>query len=528
MAMNLGQLWDRLAGEREVAGTGVAGRTTGLGRQEFLDAADELAQLSLTSLRPRGDRIDAQPYSALPAQAVRGLAAQVTHTLFPGQVDWYDYVLSAEITDRLEEIGGEEEVATRSEINRLLGLRQEKVKAFVAARQIEAKVSSIMRRIIVEGNVGVQVLKDRLRVHPLRTIVAKRHNGELSFWVIKEEMRTTGVDEAHQSATDNKVYLYTLVDKLNKQVWQQVGEDGSNPAVNMAGKDGGDVRQYILPVAEIPDIDDYAYGFAWHFKGLFNEVDNLSASLGEASANAAWSVLLVSALANVTPKEIKQQWRSGAAVVGNQEHFKWLTSGVKLSDWGFVGAILNDLRSDIRRIFLMDDGELVKDVTATAVLRRAEKIESQTSDLMTALEATMQRPLVEAVEVAMGLEPIEVAGIDGPVQVAITTGSSAIQQDVRSMRALQKIEIVKKIDPNMAVDGVAALEEISRGDGFNYAKVVNRFDQPIEPGQNGQPPPGAPVPGPTAQQTPGGPQPQLEPPAEAARTEQDRPVAAPG
>ena len=367
-----------------------------------------------------------------------------------------------------------------------------------------------MRRILVEGQVGLQVLSNRIRVHPLRSLAVKRHSGELIYWIIKEEKRLT----------------FKEMDPIAKEVWQQIDDETSKKVE--ASVDGGDVRQYVLATAEFPDIEDYVYGFAWHFKGLLNEIDNMAASLGEATANAAWAILLVDPLANVTAEEIKNQWISGSAAIGRADQFKWLNSGIKLNDFAFIAAYLQDLRDMGRDIFLDEEPQAEPDVTATAILRRAERLDKQTSDLLVSLETSLQKPLVEAVEAALRLDPITVDEF-GPVQIAVTTGSSAIQQDMRAMRGLQKISLIKELDPMLTVDGVAALEELGRGDGFNYKRVVSRItpqdlaDAEAEAaGATGEEPEG------TVAATPGGPQPKLNGEAETVRREGQRipPVAA--
>lgn len=515
---NLKRTWEQLAAETEAGGSGT-------GHREFLDGAQEVADISLPALRPNGEAITTQPYSSLPGKAVRGLASRLTRTLFPATTEWYDYVLTAEIDSAIGQLEGEVEIEVRAQVKDLFAQRRSLVTKFIAHRKVKAKITSLIRRLLVEGQVGMQVLKDRVRTFPLRSIVVKRHSGDLLYWIIKEARLQTARDLDNEELGPDS-FVYTMVDVFNKEVTQQVN-DGTPE--DMSGNDGGDVRQYLLPVGEFPENEDYVYGFAWHFKGLLNEIDNLAASLGEATANASWAVLLVAAIAGVTPEEIRNQWRTGHVVIANIEHFNWLTSGVKLSDWQFIGAVLNDLRKDLREIFLDEEPQLTPDVTATAVLRRIERIDAQTADLLVALETTLQHPLVVATEVAIGLEPIQLASGDDPIQIEITTGTSALQQDMRSMRALQKLGLAKELDPNLGIDGGKLLEEIGRGDGFNYKRVIARVDQRQLVLQNGQPGEGAnPVgalPG-TSRSTEGGPQPTLEPGAEEARQDQRIPPAA--
>lgn len=515
---DLRQIYDQLAGEQDVTANKASAGGVGEGRQHFVDAAQEVADISLPALRPDGTQIEVQPYSSLPGKAIRGLASRLAKTLFPASTPWYDYILTAGVDARINLLDDKAQADVRAELKDLFAERRDLVFKFMAHRQVKAKITSLIRRLLVEGQVGMQVLKNKVRTFPLRQIAVKRHSGDLTFWIIKELRMATAKDFDRHGASPES-FIYTLVDVHNKEVSQQIDNEAPE---SMGGKDGGDVRQYLLPVGEFPEHEDYVHGFAWHFKGLLNEVDNLAASLGEATANAAWAVLLINQVAGVTAEEVQRQWRTGHAAIANAEHFQWLTSGVKLSDWQFVGAVLNDLRGDLREIFLDEEPSLQPDVTATAILRRIERIDAQTADLSTALETTLQVPLVTAIEVAQGLGAIEVEAVEEPIQIAITTGSSALQQDMRSMRALQKIDLVKKIDPSVAVDGLALLNEISRGDGFNYDKVAFRLDPAAQGQQNGQ---AAPIPA-GGRSDAGGPQPELEQGAQDAREIQRPPPAA--
>jgi hypothetical protein len=516
---NIKQLYERSAGEPALETVTPYEN----GRQEFLDAAHEVAELTLPDLRPLGRPIDNLPYSSLPGKFVRGLASTLVRTLFPATTEWYEYQYGTDVQRQIDSLDDELSAAATAELDGLLDDRRTYVKNFIMQRQVIARLARLLRRILVEGQVGLQVLKDRIRVHPLRTLAIKRHSGELIYWIIKEQKRITFKDMTPGGDHENK-FLYTLIDPINGEVWQQTDDEA--PTKIAKGTDGGDVRQYVLATSEFADTEDYVYGFAWHFKGLLSEIDNMAASLGEATANAAWAILLVDPLANVTAEEIKNQWVSGSAAIARADQFKWLTSGVKLNDFGFIASYLNDLRRDGRDIFLDEEPQAEPDVTATAVLRRAERIDQQTSDLLVSLETSLQKPLVEAVEAALKLAPITVDKVNGPIQIVVTTGSSAIQQDMRAMRGLQKIGMAKELDPLLVVDGMAALAEIGRGDGFNYGNVVTRVDpqamaeaeaeMAAEEGATDGGTPG------TVQESPGGPQPQLDPNAEATRRESQR------
>ncbi len=521
MPTNIKALYERSAGQPALdTSTPYEG-----GRQEYLDGAQEVAELTLPDLRPLGRPIDNLPYSSLPGKFVRGLASTLVRTLFPATTEWYEYQYGTEVQRELDSLDDKTKATVTAELDGLLDDRRTYVKNFIMQRQVIARLARLLRRILVEGQVGLQVLADRIRVHPLRTLAIKRHSGELIYWIIKEQKRITFKEMSPEGGHERQ-FLYTLIDPIAGEVWQQTDDD--KPEKIAKGVDGGDARQYVLATSEFADTEDYVYGFAWHFKGLLSEIDNMAASLGEATANAAWAILLVDPLANVTTEEIKNQWVSGSAAIARSDHFNWLNSGVKLADFQFIASYLNDLRADGRDIFLDEEPQAVPDVTATATLRRAERLDMQTSDLSVSLETSLQKPLVEAVEAALKLDPITINDVTGPIQIVVTTGSSAIQQDMRSMRGLQKIEMVKGLDDLLIVDGVKALEEIGRGDGFNYGNVVSRVDPAAmaeaeeearlaEEGGGG-----------TAEPSPGGPQPQLDPRADNVRREGQRipPVAA--
>ena len=514
--MKLQDLYERLTNET-AAGSETDEGQPAEGRKKFLDRAEEIAKLTIPSIEPRGRSLTDVAYSHDGAQAIRGLSSSIRRVLMPPNRGWFRLQLTAEVEQEIQKAvsgaGGDAE-AQLAQIN--LTIRdamvegEKTINSFLHRRKVKSRIARAITRNLIEGFNVIRVLTDQVNIFPLRLIVGYRQHGELKFYVLKEEV---AMDVKSFDKNDGVPgHIYTLVDVVNKEVWQSVN-DGE--AKQMDPKvDGGDHRQYIAFNSEMPDTENYPESFGYTFLTLFNEIDALVVDLGEAAANAAWAVLGIRPESPLSPSEVSE-WKSGEARRFGAEEIGWLSSATKLTDFGIVNNRLEKLQEERRRVF----GAGVRDrapgdVTATQILQEVEELDEQTADLLVNYDETLLVPLATAVAVVEGILPIEIPNIESPIEAIVTTGNSALQRQISIMRMLQAMPLIQGLDP-VLFNRRKTFELTAEIEGFDeYTDDVLQAEAPTEPIDPTDETSLAEQEGPSVagsiKQTAGGPQPELQ------------------
>jgi hypothetical protein len=518
--MKLQDLYQRLTNETGITegADGSDEPRASQGRKKFLDRAEEIAKLTIPSIEPRGLPLTDVAYSHDGAQAIRGLSSSIRRVLMPPNRTWFKRQLTTKVQQEVERAvaGARGDVeAQLAQINLLIRNEmvqgEKQINAYLHRRKVKARIARAITRNLIEGFNVIRVLTDQINVFPLRLITAYRQHGELKFYILKEEKPI----DVRSFGDDSKVVpgsIYTLIDVVNKEVWQSQNDGQAEKVDPMV--DGGDWRQYVAFNSEMPDTEHYPDSFGYTFLTLFNEIDALVMDLGEAAANAAWAVLGISPESSLTTTEVTK-WRSGQVYKFSPEQLAWLSSATKLTDFGIVNKRLETLQAERRKVFGAGVRERSPgDVTATQILQEVEELDEQTADLLVNYDETLLVPLATAVGVVERIDTIEIPGIGSPIETIVTTGNSALQRQISIMRMLQAMNIIQGLAPDL-FNRRATFKLTAEIEGFDeYVDDVLQAEVPPEPIEPTDETSRAEQPAPevagSIKQTAGGPQPQVQ------------------
>jgi len=457
-------------------------------RQEALDNADAIARLTLPTLAPKGQIIEERPYTNIGTQAVRSLSSSITKALFPSGAKAFRLDLPPAGWDWVKQKGGDELVAA---VRAKLDDREAAITNSLNLKTARSRFAASINRNLVEGTTAFINKFDRIDVYPLRSLCVEREAGFARILILDEEdTPDPAVEEAEQDSLKSpsgknekgEKHAYTMVNFETGEVWRQEGNQRVARRI-----DGGDakpgsrkkvdpatllnVRQFICAVGEIPDVGDYPCGYAYNYYRQIAIIDNLDASLGEASTIAAWNLLRLKpgSAAARNPTDMKNK-KSGDTWVGEKDDAEWLACTNKLGDFGFLAQLRPILASEIEVSFAMRLGARSSDGTvrsATEIIQLIEDLNTQTQDLLTSIEQTLLQPLIESEmflqEQISPLFPDLPADVtEQLVKVVVVTGANALDEERQEkVLILQMLPAIKALDPFFMVDGEVAAKALT-------------------------------------------------------------------
>lgn len=422
-------------------------------RDRFLDAADRLSKLTLPTLFPKGDMGGDQepfePYTHRGTQAIRSLASQMIKIQMPNGVQWGRVDLPPQQWGVLRNTKPESEASVQKAMQEW----SDHALTSLSQKRARSRAAAAIRRNLVEGNTLLVNSKEDIRIFPLRSFVCSRDAGELRWLILQETIEPDPfAGEAKKNMERYTLVRYPVSDRQTGKitedggVWQQI-DDG-----HMSEADY-DYRQYIVIVPEIPEFDDYAYGYAYHYLRLISQLDHIERSLGEAIFIAAYNrpgIREGSTAALNYSKFVKG--KSGEPWIGHEDDFFWITSDTKIGEWSFIASIESILKDELASTFAMGikDRPVGSDTSATEILQIVDELNTQTADLLTAMEETFQKPLFESEVVLLERDggSLIPEGLSNIGRVVVTTGTSELARQQSLMRfSTQFLPAMQALDP---------------------------------------------------------------------------------
>ncbi len=496
------------------------------GRDTYLDYAEDVAQLTMPWLKPKGEKIEEQPWTSQGTSSVRNLSSQTLKLMMPAGVQWARIDLPVFVWSLLHERAekGDSSV-TEENITRLentLRQRTQEIHESLKQKNVRSRLGMALTRNLVEGTTVGHNTSRGMRIFPLRSLVCRRDEfGNVELIVLKqerqplpEEMQTEG---SRKSGTQ---FSYTLVDFVKDEVWQQdpPASPGGEPVI---AKTKEPTDRYIVIVGELPDVDDYPVGYFYNFIRLIASINHAEASLADAMALASWNPLGIkegSALADDTDQITKR--KTGEPVIMQEgDAFPAIQNQAKLGEWSFIGAILEHDKAELAAIAAkgIKDRAMSPNTSATAVIQMIDELNSQTQDLLSALEETFQRPLFQSemsiLEQTTPMFDDETNELLGKhIKITVVTGINALEkQRTFTQFVTVAIPFAQQIDPSVGADGIAILDRMAETMLMDVEGIYFRIKQdppdptkPVATGDKGIPKQNVP--------TRGGPQgPQTQP-----------------
>lgn len=332
------------------------------------------------------------------------------------------------------------------------------------------KLYTVMRHLIIAGNVQLCLEKDSMRVIALRNFCVKRDStGRVHSNIIKECVKFDELDPAAQKALGNKYTADTKVDHYKWITW-----DYENQRYNMtqwvnadqlptefSGRWTEEDCPYVVLTWDLADDSDYATGLVEEYLG---DLEALSA-LSEAIVNAAILGTEFRWLVNpsgVTQAEDLAASKNGDALPGKPEDIA-PTSGGNAQSLQTAIEVASIYTKRLSLAFMMSS-QLTRDaerVTAEEIRQNAIELDTTFGGTYSTLAQTMQgkiaRWLLKASDnpiTGTDLKIIIITGLDALSRNGDLDNLRAAFQDLAQLSAVPpQLQSRMKYDPLVAFVG---------------------------------------------------------------------------
>lgn len=479
-------------------------------RDRILGFAEETAALVNPTLSPKGIVSSDRPDTSAGIQAHRTLRSSLVKTILPPGFKSFEIGFKPKVAALVEPAIQGGKAAIRAKFME----REREVYDALESKMVRPRVGGCIGRLTVESTSVVINYFDRLKVIPMRSFVVDRVDGEVRCVIICEaripdpldppaeaddlNARQPGdvdapVNPAEQK-NDEKLKVYTLVHFKKKQVWRQVGDDQPMRVDTLKPSDPEFLshRMVIVAVGEVPDVDPYPIPYFYNFLRLIKHLNHVDGSLLDAMTASAMNLLRISKNSDLAdnPDSVSKK-KPGEPIVADENEVGWVKNDTKMRDWQFAASMRAQLMQELRNLTAssLGDSQFGKDTSATAVLEIINQLSDQVAELMSALEETLHRPLIESEYYLQELErpmfpELAVAASKenksfdslSIVKVDVKTGVAAIERQRSILKFItQGLGAIKNLDPQFMVDGVECADSLREsmliGDRQLYRKA---------------------------------------------------------
>lgn len=439
-------------------------------RDDFIDKAVDVAELTMPWLKPAGSDIEEQPWTSQGTSSVRNLSSTSMKIMMPSGVQWGRLDFPIFVWDELEVMATDETnekvtVATIEALKRTLKARSQEIILSLGQKNVRSRLGMAVTRNLVEGSTAVHNTVDGVRIFPLRSFVCRRDQfGDVEFLVLKHVTRVAPEDIKKKGDAAGHRLQYTFIDFVKDEVWFQDGNDDDAPVTKMDEPSD----RYMVIVSELPDVDNYPVGYFYNFIRLIASINHAESGLADAMSLASWNPLGIregSALATDTD-QITTKKTGDAVIMQEGDAFPAIVNQMKLGEWAFVGQVLEQDKAELAAISAkgIKDRALPGATSATAVIQMIDELSSQSADLLGAYEESFQRPLFASehsiLEEHAPMFDDETQALLGKfLKVTVITGINALEkQRSFALFITQDLPLVMQLDPTVAVDGIAILD----------------------------------------------------------------------
>ncbi len=484
-------------------------------RASFIDFAVEAAKMTLPQLQPRGQILRERPYTSEGTSAVRSLGSATMKITMPPGVQWAKLDLPTWAWNKLIQLAQAGEIPPEKvvELKDRLDQRTQDIMRSLEQKNTRSRMAAAMLRNLVEGSTCINVTPLGLRIFPLRSHVVQRDEFGMVKLLACVEVADADLARSSDKNFEVTTKIWTLIDFERDEVWRQVGE-GHDAIPFLVEEESS--SQWIVFVSEIPDVDHYPTSFVWNYLRLIKQLDHEEQSLGEAMADAAWTPVGIKEGSTLSddPKQVLNT-KTGEPIIMQEGDIFYPEKRGKLNDWAFVAKMRQDDKQEIAALFAkgIKDRPIQGDTSATAVIQMIDELNSQTQDLLSAYEDTLQRPLIMAEnEILERRDPLfgpEETVLRSLLKVTVTTGVNALDKQRQLMRfAIQVLPQLQAMDQTFQVHAMEIADRFSESLLLNTEGMYSQMQLPA--GGGAGPPgltPGAGLPREETIMTRGGPQP---------------------
>lgn len=466
--LTAGQCWQALDGER----------------QAMLLRFERYAALTIPKIcYPQNftpDHTDDQhDYQSLGASCVNHLTNKVMLSTFAPSRPFFRAEAGDSVQADLAAAG-----MTETDIVSALGQIERQAVKELDSRQQRPKLYTLVRHLIVVGNVLMVLEKDSIRAMGIRTFCVKRNAvGVVQELIIRECVKFDELEENAKAACggiyqdDAKVEHYRWIKLVGTDyVMTQWVKDHQLPAEEFNGKWPMAKCPYRVLTWDLADESNYGTGLVEEYSGDIEALSILSESVvngGVLAAELRWMLKPQ----GMTSAEDWANSRNGSVMPGNPDDATAVQGGNPQA-LREVSAILERYERRIAMGFLMNSA-VTRDaerVTAEEIRMTAQELETAFGGVYSGLAASLQLPiahwLMAAIKVPKNLD----------LKISVVTGLEALSRngDLERLRmALRDLAEITALPPEMQlrIKFKPIADYIGNGYGVNLSDFIKNDEE---------------------------------------------------
>ncbi len=427
-------------------------------RDPFLERARTNAQLTIPSLLPpegyNGSTKLHQPELGLGARCVTHLSSKVMAAMLPPGGSVFRLSVPPEILLRngLDSLDADTE--------RGLSLTEKLIHSEIERRQWRQIFSLVLEMLIVTGNVLLMIQRgNTLRAFRLdQYVVVRAPDGSLLELLIEEKVATETLPPrarpllAQMSRPDDHTTVYTHIRRSDKH-WDVYQEIARQTVPGSAGQYALDALPY-LPLRWTELIgEDYGRSKCDDHEPDLRFANGLAKAVADGAALAARNVVLQrpNAAGGINLRRKLAAARNGEVLTGNPEDITYLQFG-NAPGMQFAAAQLDQVKREIAEAFLLNSAvrRNAERVTAYEVREMIGELEGTLGGIYARLAGELMYPLIRRLMVHMRADGAMPDLPEGLLDLTVLVGIEALGREAEVQRALQALQVVQQMPPEVA------------------------------------------------------------------------------
>lgn len=408
-------------------------------KQPLLTRCERYAQLTITKIcLPDGyvpeSTDESHDYQSIGAQAVNHLTNRGMLALFAPSRPFFRLQLGKKTLADLAEAG-----TTQDDLAPVLAMTEREAVKLLDSLGQRPKLYTLLRHLIVVGNVLMVLNEKDIRVMGLRYFCVKRDSlGRVHTLIIKECVKFDELEQPvkdalpHRYQDDTEVSHYKLIRRLsNGDYTMSQWVDSHRLPNQFDGKWPEDKLPYRVLTWDLADESDYGTGLVEEYSGDLEALSVLSGSVVDGAVLGCELRYLINPSGPTDADDFAKSV-SGDAIAGKKEDIDTV-QGTTSSAIQVADAVLQRYEKRVSMGFLMQSG-VTRDaerVTAEEIRLTAQQLETSFGGVYSTLALSIQLPIANWL---LAANDTSVAGTD--MQVSIVTGLDALSRngDLENLR----------------------------------------------------------------------------------------------
>lgn len=377
-------------------------------RQQFLDRARANSKSTIPYLMP-SEKIEGaafeRNYQAVGASAVETLASKIALALMPPNEPFFRIFLSEEDKNLLSS-GGDPEVEKSTE-EELLASVEKAIMAEVESSGIRGAINTILRHLIVCGNVAALIQEDsKMRVYLLDEYVVRRDGeGRIIEMVIKETVSPVMISDEildeielkfesqkkKVESDDIDLFTYIVYGNGKYHIVQDLGDKRIKSSIKSYDRDN--FPYLVLRYTKI-DGESYGRGFVDLYADDLNSLKALFKAVVENAIMSARTVFTVPPGSRTRRDDVANA-KNGDVIVGDMSEIGTISIN-RNADLTVAQHQIASIEDRLAKAFMVHSSvqRQAERVTAREITFLAEELQTNLGGIYSALSQELQVPIV--------------------------------------------------------------------------------------------------------------------------------------